>query len=98
MLLEQSREHGLLGADQHELLTSMLELQGTTVAQVMEPFDRIVTVRRDDSAERIEQVSRDSGRSRLAVLDAAGDVLRPGARPGGGRGPPPAGRRPPPPT
>ncbi|MDO3700539.1 hemolysin family protein [Micromonospora sp. C28SCA-DRY-2] len=74
ILLEQSREHGLLGAEQHELLTSMLELQGTTVAQVMEPFDRMVTVRRDDAADRIEQVSRDSGRSRLAVLDAAGDV------------------------
>ncbi|RLP90099.1 HlyC/CorC family transporter [Micromonospora sp. BL4] len=74
ILLEQSREHGLLGAEQHQLLTSMLELQGTSVAQVMEPFSTMVTVRRDDPAERIEQVSRDSGRSRLAVLDAAGDV------------------------
>ncbi|SCG70888.1 hemolysin family protein [Micromonospora coxensis] len=74
ILLEQSREHGMLGAEQHQLLTSMLELQGTTVADVMEPFDRIVTVRRDDSAERIEQVSRDSGRSRLAVLDPSGEV------------------------
>lgn len=74
ILLEQSREHGLLGAEQHELLTSMLELQATTVAQVMEPFDRIVTVRRHADVGRIEQVSRDSGRSRLAVLDEAGDV------------------------
>ena len=74
ILLEQSREHGLLGAEQHQLLTSMLELQGTTVAQVMEPFDQIVTVRRDDPAERIEEVSRDSGRSRLAVLDSGGEV------------------------
>ena len=74
ILLEQSREHGLLGAEQHQMLTSMLELQGTTVAQVMEPFDQIVTVRRDDTAERIEQVSRDSGRSRLAVLDGGGEV------------------------
>ncbi|MEU5914433.1 hemolysin family protein [Micromonospora sp. NPDC047527] len=74
MLLEQSREHGLLGAEQHELLTSMLELQGTSVAQVMEPFATMVTVRREDPAERIEQVSRDSGRSRLAVLDADGEV------------------------
>ncbi|MCX5070598.1 hemolysin family protein [Micromonospora lupini] len=74
MLLEQSREHGLLGAEQHQLLTSMLELQGTSVAQVMEPFATMVTVRRDDPAERIEQVSRDSGRSRLAVLDTGGDV------------------------
>ncbi|MFG1651268.1 hemolysin family protein [Micromonospora sp. NPDC049275] len=74
MLLEQSREHGLLGAEQHQLLTSMLELQGTSVAQVMEPFATMVTVRREDPAERIEQVSRDSGRSRMAVLDTAGDV------------------------
>ncbi|MFF5052530.1 hemolysin family protein [Micromonospora sp. NPDC000663] len=74
ILLEQSREHGLLGAEQHQLLTSMLELQGTSVAQVMEPFATMVTVRRDDPAQRIEEVSRDSGRSRLAVLDEGGDV------------------------
>ena len=74
ILLEQSREHGLLGAEQHQLLSSMLELQGTTVAQVMEPFDQIVTVGRDETAERIEHVSRDSGRSRLAVVDAGGEV------------------------
>ncbi|MEH1014984.1 hemolysin family protein [Micromonospora sp. CPCC 206060] len=75
MLLEQSREHGLLPAAQHQMLTSMLELQRTTVAEVMEPVERIVTVRRDDPAERIEQVSRDSGRSRLAVLGATGEVV-----------------------
>ncbi|MEV0327276.1 hemolysin family protein [Micromonospora echinospora] len=75
MLLEQSREHGLLGAEQHQMLTSMLELQGTKVADVMEPFGEIVTVRRDDPAERIEEVSRSSGRSRLAVVDPAGDVV-----------------------
>ncbi|TDC80398.1 HlyC/CorC family transporter [Micromonospora sp. KC606] len=74
ILLEQSREHGLLGAEQHQMLTSMLELQATTVADVMEPFDRIITVRRDDTAERVEEVSRDSGRSRLAVLDPSGEV------------------------
>ncbi|SCL33325.1 Hemolysin, contains CBS domains [Micromonospora pallida] len=75
MLLEQSREHGLLGAEQHQMLTSMLELQRTKVSDVMEPFGQIVTVRRDDPAERIEEVSRDSGRSRLAVVDPAGDVV-----------------------
>ncbi|WBB81822.1 hemolysin family protein [Micromonospora sp. WMMD882] len=75
MLLEQSREHGLLGAEQHQMLTSMLELQETKVADVMEPFAQIVTVPRDESAERIEAVSRDSGRSRLAVVDPAGEVV-----------------------
>jgi CBS domain containing-hemolysin-like protein len=75
ILLEQSREHGLLGAEQHQMLTSMLELQRTTVADVMEPVDRIVSVRRDDTAERIEDVCRESGRSRLAVFEPGGEVL-----------------------
>nr|MDT0657065.1 hemolysin family protein [Micromonospora sp. DSM 115978] len=74
MLLEQSRAHGLLAADQHLMLTSMLQLQATRVADVMEPVDRIIAVARDDSAERIEQVCRDSGRSRLAVLGGPGEV------------------------
>lgn len=72
LLLEQSR--GLLPADQHEMLTSMLELQGTRVADIMEPVDRIVAVRRDDTADRIEAVCRDSGRSRLAVVGRRGEV------------------------
>jgi CBS domain containing-hemolysin-like protein len=74
MLIEQSGEHGLLPVDQHTLLTSMLELQGTRVADIMEPIDRIVAVRGNDDAERVEAVCRDSGRSRVAVLDAPGAV------------------------
>ncbi|HEX2771439.1 MAG TPA: hemolysin family protein [Micromonosporaceae bacterium] len=74
MLLEQSRAHGLLPVDQHAMLTKMLELQGTRVADIMEPVDRIVAVRRHDDVERVEAVSRDTGRSRLAVLDAPGAV------------------------
>ncbi len=74
MLLQQSREHGLLAADQHEMLTSMLALQATTVAEVMEPLERMVSVHPDDSAERIEEVCRSSGRSRLAVVDGPGEV------------------------
>jgi CBS domain containing-hemolysin-like protein len=74
MLLEQSREHGLLAADQHLMLTSMLKLQATKVADVMEPVERIVAVRLDDPVDRVEEVCRTSGRSRLAVLDGPGRV------------------------
>ncbi|GAA4702886.1 hemolysin family protein [Phytohabitans rumicis] len=70
ILLEQSREHGTLAADQEQLLSSMLQLQRTTVADVMTPADRLVTVAPGDSAERIEAVSRSCGRSRLAVADS----------------------------
>ncbi|MEV4757620.1 hemolysin family protein [Micromonospora sp. NPDC049559] len=75
ILLEQSREHGLLGAEQHALLTSMLGLQATAVGDVMEPLDRIVAVRPDDGVQRIEAVCRESGRSRLAVRDESGEVV-----------------------
>ena len=67
ILLERSRAEGLLAADQHELLTSMLTLQQTTVAQVLVPDDHLVTVAPDATAADVEQASRRSGRSRLAV-------------------------------
>jgi CBS domain containing-hemolysin-like protein len=75
ILLEQSHRRGLLSAEQHEMLTSMLELQGTRVGHVMEPIGRIVAVRADDPVQQVEEVCRRSGRSRLAVLDKAGDVI-----------------------
>ncbi|MGN9914724.1 hemolysin family protein [Phytohabitans sp. LJ34] len=68
ILLEQSREHGTLAADQEQLLTSMLQLQRTTVRAVMQPLDQLVTVPADATAERIERISRGCGRSRLGVV------------------------------
>ena len=37
LLIESSREHGTLEEPEHDLLTAMLALQNTTVAQVMTP-------------------------------------------------------------
>jgi CBS domain containing-hemolysin-like protein len=68
ILLQQSREHGTLAADQEQLLTSMLQLQRTTMAAVMQPLDQLVTVPADATAERIERISRGCGRSRLGVV------------------------------
>ncbi|MFY1633178.1 hemolysin family protein [Solwaraspora sp. WMMB335] len=75
MLLEQSREHGLLPADQHELLAKMLQLERTTVADVMQPVEQIVAVDRTDSADRIEELSRGTGRSRLVVSGDDGALI-----------------------
>ncbi|MGC9665252.1 hemolysin family protein [Planosporangium sp. 12N6] len=69
MLLEQSREHGLLPADEHQLLTRLLQVQDTTLGQVMAPRDRIVAVDVQADAHRVERVSHGAGRSRLAVVD-----------------------------
>ncbi|HEX6076647.1 MAG TPA: hemolysin family protein [Micromonosporaceae bacterium] len=68
MLIESSREHGLLPADEHRMLTRMLALQQTTVAQVMLPIDQAVTVDTDASPAEVEQVSHAAGRSRLPVV------------------------------
>jgi CBS domain containing-hemolysin-like protein len=76
ILLERSRAEGLLGAEQHELLASMLKLQQTTVAEVLIAGDQLVTVAPDDSAAEVERWSRSSGRSRLAVTrPGTGDVV-----------------------
>jgi CBS domain containing-hemolysin-like protein len=74
LLLDSSREHGTLGAAEHELLTAMLRIQQTTVAQVMIPMPDLVTVTGEARASEIERISRDSGRSRLLVTDHSGGI------------------------
>jgi CBS domain containing-hemolysin-like protein len=74
MLLESSREHGTLDQPQHDLLTAMLAIADITVAQVMTPADRIVTVPASATARQVERTSLDTGRSRLAVLDPDGTI------------------------
>ena len=75
MLLDSSREHGTLAVAEHELLTAMLKIQQTTVGQIMVGLPEVVHVDVDASAARIERISRDSGRSRLFVTDAAGRIV-----------------------
>jgi CBS domain containing-hemolysin-like protein len=74
MLIESSREHGTLAASEHELLTAMLQLQNTTVGQVMTPAAQIITVPATASARQIEVSSRLAGRSRLAVVEPDGRI------------------------
>jgi CBS domain containing-hemolysin-like protein len=74
LLLEQSGEQGLLPPEQQELLSSMLRLQHTTVAEVLVPDDQLVTVGPGSTAAEIEELSRRSGRSRLAVITGDGGI------------------------
>jgi CBS domain containing-hemolysin-like protein len=68
LLIESSREHGTLEAAEHDLLTAMLALQNTTVAQVMTPTSELVTVPDAATAREVELASIREGRSRLAVV------------------------------
>ncbi|NUT91093.1 MAG: HlyC/CorC family transporter [Saccharothrix sp.] len=72
MLVRQSAEHGLIPEGQQKLLTRMLQLQQTTVAQVMVPIDEAVSVTEHTSAPAVERRSRESGRSRFPVMDRHG--------------------------
>jgi CBS domain containing-hemolysin-like protein len=63
LLLDTSRAHGLIEAADEELLSSVLDLSGTPVYAATLPLAEAVAV---------PSISRESGRSRLVVLDAMG--------------------------
>ncbi|MEV4638415.1 hemolysin family protein [Actinoplanes sp. NPDC049548] len=75
ILLERSRAEGLIGAEQTELLTSMLKLQEMKVRDLLIPDEQLVTVAPDSSAAEVEEASLRSGRSRLAVVAPPGEVV-----------------------
>jgi CBS domain containing-hemolysin-like protein len=72
MLVRQSGEHGLIPEGQQRLLTRMLQLQKTSLAQVMVPLDRVLTITGDTTATAVEDLSRRCGRSRFPVTDPSG--------------------------
>ena len=75
VMLEESRDEGLLEADESELLASALAFVGRCVEDVMVPIDRVVSVGIDDPLERVEATFRDSGHSRLVVRNADGRMF-----------------------
>lgn len=74
MLLEQSRQEGLLDPDQHQLLSRMLPLARTSLAQVMTPIEQLAVVETGQSVTEVEDACRTAGRSRLGVVDRDGTV------------------------
>ncbi|WP_309117896.1 hemolysin family protein [Saccharothrix sp.] len=74
-LVRQSAEHGLIPEGQRKLLTRMLQVQQTTVAQVMVPIDQAVSVTEHTGALAVERRSREPGRSRFPVLDRHGEYV-----------------------
>ncbi len=74
ILLERSEAEGLIGTEQTALLTSMLRLQEKTVGDVLIPDDQLVTIDVRSGATDIEEASRRSGRSRLAIVGPDGRI------------------------
>ncbi|WP_122261232.1 hemolysin family protein [Ornithinimicrobium cerasi] len=72
LLLAQSHEHGVLEDADHQILTGALRLEAETVSSVMFLPTAAVTIPRTATALEVEQVSRESGRSRLFVVEPSG--------------------------
>lgn len=72
LLLAQSYEHGVLEDADHQILTGALRLEEETVSSVMFPTSQAVTVPRHATAIDVERISRESGRSRLFVVEPTG--------------------------
>ncbi|GGK58742.1 hemolysin family protein [Ornithinimicrobium pekingense] len=72
LLLAQSYEHGVLEDADHQILSGALRLEAETVSQVMFPATAAVTIPRSGTAADVERISRDSGRSRLFVVEPTG--------------------------
>jgi CBS domain containing-hemolysin-like protein len=70
LLLESSREHGLLAEPEHRVLAGAIDLDTTPLSDVLVPLEHVVGVGATATCAEAETVSRESGRSRLLVRDA----------------------------
>ncbi|UAK37288.1 hemolysin family protein [Gordonia bronchialis] len=73
-LVEHSATVGTLDERYHAHLTSALELESLTVADVVRPSGELGAVGRDASGDDIRSAARSSGHLRLLVRGAGGDV------------------------
>ncbi|WP_026925103.1 hemolysin family protein [Glycomyces arizonensis] len=71
-LLRSSVEAGLLREPEHLILAHAIEVQRRAVGEVAVPWSEVVTIGSEASAVDAEARSRETGRSRLVVVDAEG--------------------------
>lgn len=69
LLLSESREHGLVEESDAEMIAGVLDLSHTSVRQAMTPRTEIIAVERRWPLERVIEVVRSSGKSRLPVYE-----------------------------
>ena len=75
VMLEESREEGLLADSDHDLLAGALGFLDRRAEEVMVPRDRMVSVPRSATVADIEQAVRSSGHSRLLVSGRGPDDI-----------------------
>ncbi|WP_404349567.1 hemolysin family protein [Phycicoccus jejuensis] len=73
-ILDESREEGLVGAQDYERLGAALEFSDKDASDVGVPIEQLVTVTAEATPEDIERLVARHGYSRYPVLDRAGEV------------------------
>ena len=73
-IIETIGDAGELDDDTTELVQSALEFTGTTVADVVTPWDQVTTLKSTMSAQEVMEVINAAHYSRLPVIDSSGEV------------------------
>lgn len=73
LLIEASRADGIISAEEHDLISEVLELPEVRVRELMTPRVDAIAVTPDDSIDAILNVARTSGHSKLPVRDPETD-------------------------
>ncbi|GAA2010722.1 HlyC/CorC family transporter [Nakamurella flavida] len=71
-LISESRAEGLLDADEHQLITSALDLDVAEVRTVLVPEDAVVTLAAGASPAEVERACQRTGFSRFPIREADG--------------------------
>ena len=74
-LVRRSAQQGTLEASTAQLLTNSLELEQLDASDVMTDRTRLVVLAREDSAQRVVELSRATGHSRFPVIDGSRDEI-----------------------
>lgn len=74
-LIAESRREGVLGAEEHHLLTGALSFEQRTVGRVVLPINQLVTVPTDADTDTVQQLCVRTGFSRFPVCDPSGEVV-----------------------
>jgi CBS domain containing-hemolysin-like protein len=69
LLLSESRKHGLVEASDADMIASVLDLSRTNVRQAMTPRTEMIAVERYWPLEKVIEIVRHSGNSRLPVYE-----------------------------
>jgi CBS domain containing-hemolysin-like protein len=74
-LIDESREHRLLDAGEHERMIATLSLHARPVSDVMVPMEQVVSVGPDTTPAALQEFAGRYGHSRFPVMTEKGELL-----------------------